>query len=122
MLIFPGFSSSSKLISLQVLHDSGSGSRRKMDVGTKLIGIFRHSQLGPPKLLDGEELSYHHDVTGLGGTNMCCWKYGGSGCLGAKISQVDWLIGNTPVDLVVFAFKIWMCVFTSHSIRQYPSI
>ena len=34
---------------------------------------------------------------------------------------VDWLIGNTPVDLVVFAFKIWMCVFTSHSIRQYPS-
>ena len=74
------------------------------------------------KLLDGEELFYHHDVTGLGGTNMCCWKYGGSGCLGVKISQVDWLIGNTPVDLVVFAFKIWMCVFTSHSIRQYPSI
>ena len=45
------------------------------------------------KLLDGEELFYHHDVTGLGGTNMCCWKYGGSGCLGVKISQVDWLIG-----------------------------
>ena len=68
--------------------------RRKLDVGTKLIGIFRHSQLGRPRnCWMGEELFYHHDVTGLGGTNMCCWKYGGSGCLGAKISQVGWLIG-----------------------------